>query len=415
VGDSSKVILNLSAIDYGGAGKFAVDFHHLMLGAGYQSYMVVKESKTNEPEINQYETTMLEQPIGKLLRKIRKRSWGDDIFSYDFYFYNKYERYSVVSAQNLINTLPAIPDIIFLHWVTDFVNAKLVHDLKRLTNAKIYWLLIDNAPLTGGCHYPWNCQEFEQNCDNCPAILSAQYKWIAKENLAFRRKYLPADMGVIAFSKSDYERAQKSALFRDKQIVKLFGYVDETVFKPGNKVAARTRFGLPENKKIIFFGASSLKEKRKGMQLLLESLALLENDDFHLLIAGSGNTSITSLPATHVGHLTEYELVTAYQAADVFVCPSIEDSGPIMINQALMCGTPVVAFDTGVAQDLVINGETGYIAAIGDIVGMANGMARILGLTDHDREKLFMQCADMATRMYSKNVLIKELRTLIEV
>ncbi|HEY5124202.1 MAG TPA: glycosyltransferase [Ignavibacteria bacterium] len=62
-----------------------------------------------------------------------------------------------------------------------------------------------------------------------------------------------------------------------------------------------------------------------------------------------------------------FGIASAFQAADVFVCPSIEDSGPIMINQSIMCGTPVVVFEMGVATDLVETGITGFRAKNKDV------------------------------------------------
>jgi glycosyltransferase involved in cell wall biosynthesis len=45
-----------------------------------------------------------------------------------------------------------------------------------------------------------------------------------------------------------------------------------------------------------------------------------------------------------------------------------------MINESIMCGTPVVSFRMGVAEDLIINGETGYIVKLKNIRDLANGI-----------------------------------------
>lgn len=409
-----KIILNLSALDYGGAGKFALDFHQLLLQGGYQSHMIVKESKTDEIGITQYNTTRFDNPVGKLSRKIRKISWTAKLLRYDYHFYNKYERYSVVSAKKIIELLPAAPDVIFLHWVTDFINAKLIADLKQLTNAKIYWLLIDNAPLTGGCHYPWQCKGFEQDCSSCPAINSLSHQLIAKKNMAFKQKHIPSDVGLITFSNTDYERSKRSTLFGNKQVIKWLAYVDDRRFKPGNRQAARSHFGLTDDKKIILFGAHSLSDKRKGMALLIEAITQLKNANVHLLIAGTALMMNESLPATYTGYLSEQELIIAYQAADMFVCPSLEDSGPIMINQSLMCGTPVVAFDTGVAQDIVISYQTGYKVLESTALSLANGIDNLLELDNEAMYAMSERCRVLAVNSYSRNIAVNRLNNLID-
>ena len=108
---------------------------------------------------------------------------------------------------------------------------------------------------------------------------------------------------------------------------------------------------------------------------------LLRNDkhleDYLLLIIGKNSVNTfakISIPVKQVGMLNESGLIRAYQAADVFISPSIEDSGPLMVNQAMMCGTPVVAFKTGVALDLIDGYETGYAADLKDSKELSDGI-----------------------------------------
>ncbi len=89
------------------------------------------------------------------------------------------------------------------------------------------------------------------------------------------------------------------------------------------------------------------------------------------------------------------ELPKAFQAADLFVCPSIEDAGPMMVNQAIMSGTPVVAFEMGVALDLVHTGVTGYRARLKDSDDLAKGMKDILSLSEIELTKMRENCRNM--------------------
>ena len=61
--------------------------------------------------------------------------------------------------------------------------------------------------------------------------------------------------------------------------------------------------------------------------------------------------------------------------SDVFLSPSIQDAGPMMLNQALMCGTPAVAFNIGVAYD-IINDKTGYLAKYRDSEDFCKGIIK---------------------------------------
>ena len=65
-------------------------------------------------------------------------------------------------------------------------------------------------------------------------------------------------------------------------------------------------------------------------------------------------------------------------AAHVFLLPSEQESFGLAALEALSCGVPVVASDVGGVPELVRHGETGFLAAVGDVAAMA---AHVLTLT----------------------------------
>ena len=67
-------------------------------------------------------------------------------------------------------------------------------------------------------------------------------------------------------------------------------------------------------------------------------------------------------------------MAIAHQAADVFVSPSLEDAGPLMLNEAMACGVASVAFQTGGAIEWLDRQGAGYAARLGDIDDLATGL-----------------------------------------
>ena len=136
-----------------------------------------------------------------------------------------------------------------------------------------------------------------------------------------------------------------------------------------------------------------------------------------MLIAGHGVDGFTNeipFDYTYVGYLSvDHDLPEAFRAADVFVCPSIEDSGPMMINQSIMSGTPVAAFEMGVALDLVHTGETGYRAKLRDSSDLARGIHEILSLPERDFEKMRMNCRDYGLSSGTVGVQVDRIETII--
>jgi glycosyltransferase involved in cell wall biosynthesis len=184
--------------------------------------------------------------------------------------------------------------------------------------------------------------------------------------------------------------------------------------------------GIDSDKKVVFFGAVYLYIQRKGMSYLLESLKILKDrlagtdlgSNILLLFAGRETEGIIDalpFPYQYMGYLdNNYGMASAFQAADVFLCPSIEDSGPQMINQSIMCGTPVVSFEMGVAPDLVISGQTGYMAKLRDSNDLAKGLFDVLSLNNDDYRKLSDNCRDLAMKLCSPDVQYERIEQIMK-
>jgi glycosyltransferase involved in cell wall biosynthesis len=97
----------------------------------------------------------------------------------------------------------------------------------------------------------------------------------------------------------------------------------------------------------------------KGVHLLLEAMALAKREgaNLHLRIAGSGpfqqtlneivNREGLQASVTFLGQLPRHELASLYRAADLFVFPSLHDSGGFAVLEAMGQGLPVLCLDVG--------------------------------------------------------------------
>ena len=65
--------------------------------------------------------------------------------------------------------------------------------------------------------------------------------------------------------------------------------------------------------------------------------------------------------------------------ADLFLLPSQNESFGLSALEALACGAPVVATDSGGIREVVRPGETGVLCAVGDVDGMSRASIEILG------------------------------------
>ena len=67
-----------------------------------------------------------------------------------------------------------------------------------------------------------------------------------------------------------------------------------------------------------------------------------------------------------------------YRSADVLVSPSIDDLGPTIVQEAFLNNLPVVAFNLGIAKDLIIDQVNGYIIPCFEVHEFANAIKNTL-------------------------------------
>jgi teichuronic acid biosynthesis glycosyltransferase TuaC len=144
--------------------------------------------------------------------------------------------------------------------------------------------------------------------------------------------------------------------------------VDLTRFRPLERLAARTAVGVPESARLIV--SVGHLARVKGFDLILRTLPELlgEYPDLRFVIVGGAAASSGAYPdelATQIDRLGLPECVAItgvvapdrvalwLSAADVFVLASEREGSPNALREALACGCPVVASNTGDIQQMV--------------------------------------------------------------
>lgn len=401
-------ILHFSTEDItGGAAKAAYRLHSTLREAGHQSRMVVLHKKSEDDSVIQLPPAE-PRPWASRFERLRNQIPGlrriPPVANYTFNF----DPEPQANFQSLLNTQTEPPEILCLHWINGFLNVKAIRQLYDRFRCPIVWVMADQEPLTGGCHYSFGCEGFKLECGNCPQ-LTPSHSADHSHTVWQRKRELLSDLPICFVAPTSWgrERLQQSSLFRRHRCELIPYPIDPQIFRPFDRSIARDLLHLPQDKKILFFGATYLEDRRKGISQLLDSMRLVAsqapstelNDAVYLLIAGlNGKSLMDKLPfeGKYVGHLQdELTLALAYQAADIFVCPSLEDAGPMMIPEAMMCGTPVVAFNAGGAPDLIESGKTGYLATLADANDLASG---ILALLEADKGQAICDTAFLRAR-----------------
>jgi len=418
-------VLHISRTSGGGAGWAACHFHELIFSMGMESRLVVKHLEKEADGVIGM-PAKIQDSLSRIKRITEKKLGLQQGPLYDdkYCFFSPEESYSWTTAQDILSLIDYTPDLIFVHFISEFINFKVVHELQQKTNAKIVWMMMDESFLTGGCHFPWECKGYTVNCSDCPAVLNDKKKNMPAQNFALKTKYMNADNHIVALSAHDEKRLAVSQLFQKNPKHRLLFPINEHQFFPIDKKEARKLFQLEERQKVIFYGALTFDDPRKGAIHFKEAIQVLEKrilsnhqsiDDYMILLAGinADNQLQTSIPVKSIGRLPEHELSKLFSACDVYVSTSIEDSGPLMINMSIMSGTPVVSFAMGVAHDL-INEQTGLLVPLGDAELLGTKIHEYLNEVQFNDRTFAKRCRDFAIKTFSFEATKYKIHQLIE-
>ena len=160
---------------------------------------------------------------------------------------------------------------------------------------------------------------------------------------------------VASSTRVDYFIANSS--FVQKRISKYYRRDSKVIFPP---VDTR-RFHLCEEKEEFYFTASRLVPYKR-IKMIVETFV---KNGKPLVVAGSG-ADLKDIKAmatgniTVLGYIEDAKIVALMEKSKAFVFAAHEDFGIVPV-EAMLCGTPVIAYGEGGIKDTVIDGKTGIL------------------------------------------------------
>lgn len=176
------------------------------------------------------------------------------------------------------------------------------------------------------------------------------------------------------------------------RITYLQNAVDDEIFyplTPEDKQEKQKQFAkqhnLAENTRFILFAGRL--HPQKDPILLIRSFAALKTSEVHLLIAGEGDlasevrSEISSLglsqQATILGALERHRLAELYRISSAFILTSIYEGLPIVVLEALACGTPIVTTKAGETPNFLA-ADSGVVAQDRTPEAVAEALHKVL-------------------------------------
>lgn len=315
--------------------------------------------------------------------------------------------FNSITAEQILEKVEGFtPELILMMWVRTLVSPMVVKHLHELTHAKFCFEFVDEGHLTGGCHYPIGCDHYLNGCHDCPAL-----RWGKRIAAKTFKDKLQAYKGIekyVSGSTFDCQLAKESPLFKDATFLPYITTPNVT-FEETPKAEAQKTFGIPNGCYVVL---STAGDVRKGLEYCISALNIAANSkhDICLLLLGKADRNNIAnkldkrIKLITPGQVPMSEVFKAFCASDCFVSTSIADSGPMMVYYSVLYGVPVVLFNIGFAQDLIVHKKNGYIARFKD----SNDVAEGIGFFHNGNEDRTNEIKDFNKKLTEKHANEKQ-------
>lgn len=199
----------------------------------------------------------------------------------------------------------------------------------------------------------------------------------------------------------------KMGVKKDKVIMIPNG-VDSSLFKKRNQQEqkGKLKIGRKKGKKQILFVGHIIKEK--GVGYLIEAVEKIKDENIELLLIGEGadeeefreKTKNKKKKILFLGEKKQKQLAYYYNAADIFVLPSLSEGRPNTILEAMASEKPIIATNVGGIPELITDNKTGLLVKTKNIQDITDNITKLL-----DDKPLMERLASNARKFILDNKL----------
>ena len=187
--------------------------------------------------------------------------------------------------------------------------------------------------------------------------------------------------------------SQKTAAFLDRPATVILHGIDVHAFSPApDHSALKAKLGFGKGPLIGCYGRIrpskgtdrfvdamiNLLPKHEGAEAVILGRATDRHKDYlkalEAKIAAAGLQGRVHFPA----EVPTHEIIPYYQALDLFVAPQRYEGFGLTPLEAMACGVPVVATRAGAFEELIRDGDTGYLVGIEDQAALETQIDHLL-------------------------------------
>lgn len=209
---------------------------------------------------------------------------------------------------------------------------------------------------------------------------------------ALERRLLPQFAQILSCNSNSAALYQQRYPHLAERVRSIKNTVDTEVFYPlspelrdRQRRRVAQKLNLPDSTRFVLFAGRL--HPQKDPLLLVQAMAALALPDTHLLIAGAGElmarvqAEIAALGLseriTLLGSLSQAQLADLHRIASLFVLSSAYEGLPVVVLEALACGTPIVTTRCGETPHL-LSPESGVVCSERTPGAIAQSLRQVL-------------------------------------
>lgn len=252
---------------------------------------------------------------------------------------------------------------------------------------------------------------FKQRIQTHGAKLPRLVYYYLAEHMA-ERPALKKAKGLLAGSAATRDAFVQLYSVSPEKIVLARHGIDTDVFHPETDThSLRAILGIAENEPVIMF--AGFVTPRKGLEFLAQALPHIQPVPRLVIVGRWGDAFRAQFYASlgpvrdqviEAGFIPDDQMPTYFSMADVYVSPSLLEGFGLPLAEALACGTPVVAANTGSVSEVV--GPGGILVAPRDSGALAEAISQLLQ-NPAQRRDLAMQGRDHIIQNFSLQSMLE--------
>jgi glycosyltransferase involved in cell wall biosynthesis len=228
------------------------------------------------------------------------------------------------------------------------------------------------------------------------------------------RKYLLRSADALLCNGKSSERYVRS--LGSNRPVFFVPYTSDYVVKENPKATVHQR------RRFLFSGQLI---DRKGVKQMVSAFKTwsqqFPDKELSLVIAGDGPERKTvedlkdcpNIEYTLLGNVAYEKLKEQYEAADIYLFPSLADEWGVVVNEALSCGTPVLgSIYSQAVEELIENGKNGWLFDPFQTESFVEGINKAIDCPEEELKKL-SKAALAAIRPVNVTTVAAEIRKAV--